>query len=172
MVIVTLSIIYYQDTQRGIVSIQTGQVARQDLVQVVTASGEIAPKNYVNISANSASRITAATRQAVLTLPIQALTVRPLNALAKTEPLDYLRKGSYFKNGEWKVEGVFVVQNNQAIFEPISTGITSAAHIEVTRSFDINTEIITGSYKVLRTLKSRAKVRVENNKDSSSRWNR
>ena len=43
---------------RGVVTVQTGKVAKQDLVSVVTASGEIKPKNYVNIGANAMGRIT------------------------------------------------------------------------------------------------------------------
>ena len=39
--------------QRGIVDVQTGRVVRQDLVASVTASGEIKPKNYINLGANT-----------------------------------------------------------------------------------------------------------------------
>ena len=39
--------------QRGIVDVQTGRVTRQDLVASVTASGEIKPKNYINLGANT-----------------------------------------------------------------------------------------------------------------------
>ncbi|HBY63641.1 MAG TPA: secretion protein HlyD, partial [Solibacterales bacterium] len=45
--------------QRGIVTVQTGKVQKQDLTSVVTASGEIKPKNYVNIGANVMGRITS-----------------------------------------------------------------------------------------------------------------
>src|SRR5690242_18776267 len=39
--------------ERGIVGVQTGSVARQDLTALVTASGEIKPKNYINLGANT-----------------------------------------------------------------------------------------------------------------------
>ena len=39
--------------QRGIVDVQTSRVSRQDLVASVTASGEIKPKNYINLGANT-----------------------------------------------------------------------------------------------------------------------
>jgi HlyD family secretion protein len=39
-------------SQRGIVVVQTGKAVRQDVVSIVTASGEIKPKNYINIGAN------------------------------------------------------------------------------------------------------------------------
>src|SRR5688572_1613771 len=42
---------------RGVVIVQTGKVARQDLTQTVTANGEIKPKKYVNISSNMMGRI-------------------------------------------------------------------------------------------------------------------
>jgi len=37
--------------QRGIVTVQTGKVGRTDLTSLVTASGEIKPRNYINIGA-------------------------------------------------------------------------------------------------------------------------
>lgn len=39
-------------SQRGIVVVQTGKAVREDLTSVVTASGEVKPKNYINIGAN------------------------------------------------------------------------------------------------------------------------
>ncbi|MGC2661853.1 MAG: efflux RND transporter periplasmic adaptor subunit [Bryobacteraceae bacterium] len=40
-------------SQRGIVTVQTGKVTRNDLASIVTASGEIKPRNYINIGANT-----------------------------------------------------------------------------------------------------------------------
>jgi HlyD family secretion protein len=40
-------------SERGIVIVQTGKVAREDLTAIVTASGEVKPRNYINIGANS-----------------------------------------------------------------------------------------------------------------------
>ena len=45
-------------SKRGLVTVQTGQVARGDLTAIVTASGEIKPKNYINIGANAIGDIT------------------------------------------------------------------------------------------------------------------
>src|SRR5215467_2653039 len=42
---------------RGIVAVQAGSVVRQDLTQTVSASGEIKPKKYVNVSSNMMGRI-------------------------------------------------------------------------------------------------------------------
>ena len=35
-------------SKRGVVTVQTGQVTRGDLAAIVTSSGEIKPKNYIN----------------------------------------------------------------------------------------------------------------------------
>jgi len=40
-------------SKRGIVAVQTGRVMRQDLASVVTASGEVKPRNYINIGTNA-----------------------------------------------------------------------------------------------------------------------
>jgi len=40
-------------SERGVVIVQTGKVTRSDLTSVVTASGEIKPRNYINIGANT-----------------------------------------------------------------------------------------------------------------------
>ena len=40
------------------IAVQTGTVARERIVQVVTASGEITPNNYINIGADQMGRIT------------------------------------------------------------------------------------------------------------------
>ena len=47
-----------QQSRKGVVTVQTGKVVREDLTSVVTASGEIKPKVYVNIGANAFGKIT------------------------------------------------------------------------------------------------------------------
>src|SRR5579859_2825388 len=44
--------------KKGVVTVQTGQVARQDVTSVVTASGEIRPKNYTNVVGQGIGLIT------------------------------------------------------------------------------------------------------------------
>ncbi len=41
------------------VTVQTGKVEKRDLVQVVTASGEVRPRRYVNVGANVSGRLVA-----------------------------------------------------------------------------------------------------------------
>src|SRR6516164_1143118 len=50
--------IIVHQSSKGVVTVQTGKAQRQDLAAVVTASGEIKPKTYVNIGANAFGKIT------------------------------------------------------------------------------------------------------------------
>ncbi|HUK16721.1 MAG TPA: efflux RND transporter periplasmic adaptor subunit [Bryobacteraceae bacterium] len=45
-------------SKRGVVTVQTGRALREDLTSQVTASGEIKPKNYINIGANAMGQLT------------------------------------------------------------------------------------------------------------------
>ena len=65
-------------SKRGVVTVQTGPVVRQDLTSQVTASGEIKPKNYINIGANAMGDITEL-------LVKEGDTVRKGQLLAKIE---------------------------------------------------------------------------------------
>ncbi len=44
--------------QRGIVTVQTGKVLREDLASVVTASGEVKPRYYISIGAEYSGQLT------------------------------------------------------------------------------------------------------------------
>src|SRR6202158_982162 len=45
-------------SSKNVTTVQSGKVQRQDLATVVSASGEIKPKNYVNVGANAFGKIT------------------------------------------------------------------------------------------------------------------
>jgi HlyD family secretion protein len=47
-------------------------------------------------------------------------------------------------------------------FVPVKTGITGSTDIEVTEGLKANDQIVTGSYKTLRTLKNGATVKIDN----------
>src|SRR6202795_2624659 len=51
------SIAVYQ-SRKGVVTVQTGKADRQDMASIVSASGEVRPKTYVNIGANAFGKIT------------------------------------------------------------------------------------------------------------------
>src|SRR5258705_6413785 len=45
-------------SRKGVVTVQTGKAESMDLASIVSASGEIKPKTYVNIGANAFGKIT------------------------------------------------------------------------------------------------------------------
>ena len=112
------------------------------------------------------SKITTATRHGILTIPIQALTVRQRGELepqAKkgvqaATALDPVKE----KQSKEEVQGVFVVTDGKALFRKVETGITGATDIEVLNGLKEGEEIITGTYKVIRTIRSGARVKVDN----------
>src|SRR5512145_2984452 len=67
---------------RSRVAVQTGKVAKKDLTSVVTASGEVRPKRYVNVGANVSGRI-------VTLLVKEGDSVRKGQALARIESERY-----------------------------------------------------------------------------------
>ena len=60
VVVILLAVVGFTvlQSRKGVVTVQTGKVVHEDLTSVVTASGEIKPKVYVNIGANAFGKIT------------------------------------------------------------------------------------------------------------------
>ncbi len=123
---------------------------------------------------STTARITTATRNGVLAIPIQALTVRQRGDLdtdkdkkkGKSKVVEASMKDAKDKpKGDPKeeIQGVFVLKNQkEAVFVPVTTGIAGTTDIEVTGGLKEGDEIVTGSYKTLRTLKNGASVKIDN----------
>ena len=114
---------------------------------------------------NATADITTAEKKAVLAVPVQAVVVREVGRDGEVlEP-----GGVQAAEGEPKAarprgeekEGVFLVSKGQALFKPVKTGITGETDIEVVDGLGPGDEIVIGSYKTLRTLKDKAKVKIE-----------
>jgi HlyD family secretion protein len=58
LVIAVATFVVIRRVNRGIVTVQSGRVIRQDLTALVTASGEIKPLNYTNVMAEGMGKIT------------------------------------------------------------------------------------------------------------------
>ena len=56
VLVIIVGFTVYQ-SRKNVVTVQTGKVAKQDLASMVSASGEIKPKTYVNIGANAFGKI-------------------------------------------------------------------------------------------------------------------
>ncbi|MCX6610493.1 MAG: efflux RND transporter periplasmic adaptor subunit [Acidobacteria bacterium] len=124
-----------------------------------------APPEEIRPGLSCTARITTATRPKALSIPIQALTVRQKGDLEPVKPGEKkpeTQSPAEMKAGKEEIQGVFVVKNGQATYKKVETGITGATEIEVTSGLGEGEEIITGSYKAIRTLRNDTKVKVDN----------
>ena len=111
------------------------------------------------------AKITTATREGALSIPIQALTVRQKGDLLRKADDDGPADAAEQLDEEERkkeLQGVFVVDGEKAVFREVGTGITGATDIEVLDGLAGGEEIITGSYKVIRTIRNEARVKVDN----------
>ena len=140
----------------------TSQEAK-DFKVVVTLSD---PPSDLRPGLSSTAKITTATRPNVVSVPIQALTVRSRADLdgkaGETGSVKAASAPAEASKSKEVVQGVFVIRNKKAEFVPVETGISGTTDIEVTKGLQEGDEVITGSYKVLRTLKPGTTVKVDN----------
>ena len=111
------------------------------------------------------ARVKTASRPNVVSVPIQALTTRTKADLARNPDDKNSVPGtvsSADKKLREEVAGVFTVDKGIAVFVPTTTGITGTTDIEVTSGLKEGDEIITGPYKVIKTIANKAKVKVDN----------
>jgi HlyD family secretion protein len=125
----------------------------------------IDPPAEIRPGLSCTAKIVTATRQNALTIPIQALTVRtkgdlepPAKDGKDAPPLDAAAE----KARKEEIQGVFLVNGEKAEFRKVETGITGATDIEVLSGLRDGDQIITGSYKVIRTIKNEAKIKIDN----------
>jgi HlyD family secretion protein len=126
------------------------------------------PPSEIRPGLSCTAKITTATRQNVLTIPIQALTVRQKGDL---EPKTPAKTGAEAaakvdpaveKARKEELQGVFVISGGKAMFRKVETGITGATDIEVLSGLKEGDEVITGTYQVIRTIRNEAQVKVDN----------
>ena len=125
---------------------------------------------------SATAKITSARRNNALVIPIQALVQRDAaveqdlvkNAGKKISSTP-ISGTSATKAKPVAVQGVYILKEDhrkqRTVFVPISTGITGATDIEVTSGLNVGDTIVTGRYKVLRSLKSAATVKPDNTPD-------
>jgi HlyD family secretion protein len=124
---------------------------------------------------STTAKITTAARNNVLTVPIQALSMRSKAQLqqekstpgsvhaAAPAPKEVASKDkSSNKDQKQDIQGVFIVRNKKAEFVPVATGIAGTSDIEVVNGLQEGDEVITGSYKILRTLRPGSGVKIDN----------
>ncbi|MCL6482335.1 MAG: secretion protein HlyD, partial [Firmicutes bacterium] len=135
------------------------------------------PPESLRPGLSTTAKIITAERKNVLSIPLQALAVRTRKELeqaadespersvalaaAHTEPAGT-------DPAKQEIQGVFVVREGRAIFVPVKTGITGITEIEITEGLQEGDEIITGSYRVLRSLRPGARIKVDNTRPAQA----
>src|ERR1700736_1800180 len=145
----------------------TASEEAKDFKVVVTVED---PPSDLRPGLSTTAKITTATRSQALAIPIQALTIRTRAQLEKQDtsagsvhaaapaPKETASKGQ--KDAD--IQGVFVLRNHKAEFVPVQTGVTGTTDVEVLDGLKDGDEVVTGSYKILRTLRPGASVKVDN----------
>lgn len=156
----------------------TGTEEAKDFKVVVTLD-ETAPELRPGLS--TTAKITTAHRPNVVTLPIQALVQRDPaieQAFEKNRGKNPSKSADPNASATPKgggVQGVYVIKKQKSDlfvrFVPVQTGIIGSTDIEVTSGLNPGEEVVTGRFKVLRTLHSGTRVKRDNTPetpDSSS----
>jgi HlyD family secretion protein len=152
--------------------VATGQQRATNFKVVVTITGEVP---NVRPGFTCTAVVTTATRQKVLSVPIQAMTLRemlvddkgqivpsatPAPGQGSTAPRPIgpveLKPGQQRK----ELEGVFIVKEGRAQFVAVKTGIAGEKYFEVLSGLKAGDEVITGPFASVRTLRDGAEVRV------------
>src|SRR5580704_7996587 len=142
------------------------QEARDFKVVVVVDN----PPEALRPGLSATAKIQTAHKKGVLTIPIQALAVRTKADIEEAEKAHggnvtlAASKPPATLDGQQKVDvqGVFVIRGKKAEFVPVQTGISGVTNIEITSGLKDDDEIVTGSYKALRTLRPGASIKVDN----------
>ncbi len=157
----------------------TGSQEARDFKVVVTMDH---PPLSLRPGLSCTSKVVTAEKSDALAVPIQALAMRSRKQLedaAKLASKDSSGSGvtlaaakpdqSHADAGQKDdIQGVFVVRNGKVTFVQVQTGISGVTDIEITGGLKEGDEIVTGSYKALRTLKPDTPVKVDNKTPVSS----
>jgi HlyD family secretion protein len=150
---------------------QTSTAQATNFKVVVTFDTEIAE---VRPGFTCTAEITTAKRADVISVPIQAATVREMVVDDKgnivRSPVDPKRRpgagavqASELKPGQTRkeLEGVFIVRDNKAEFVPVKTGIAGEKFFEVLTGLKEGDNVIVGPFASVRELADGAAVKVE-----------
>ncbi len=147
-------------------STNTGNQAKDFKVTVTLKD----PPPTLRPGLNATADIVTARKASVLAVPIQAVVVRQVDEAGKVvDPASFGAGAAETGTGDApptrrdlaEKEGVFVVAAGEATFRAVKTGILGDTDIEIVEGLKEGEEIVSGSYKTLRTLKDKAKVKPE-----------
>jgi HlyD family secretion protein len=112
--------------------------------------------------------VTVAERDSVVSVPIQALTVRRESALredaekrSSARVVEAAEPSDEGTRDDKEIEGVFVVESGRARFRPVKTGISSEKHFEILSGLEAGETVVTGDFKAIRELKPGQRVKIK-----------
>jgi HlyD family secretion protein len=128
------------------------------------------------------AEITTATRKNVVSVPIQALTVREMlyndkGEMVREQPQRRRRSNAVETpvsasnepppgHTRKETEGVFVVTDNKGVFTPVKVGIAGEQYFEVLNGLKAGDQVITGPFASVRELSDGGDVKLQqNNRD-------
>jgi HlyD family secretion protein len=143
----------------------TSSQEAKDFKVVITLDN---PPDNLRPGLSATAKVTTGSEHNALTIPIQALTMREKKDLEaqdnkpkSAKPADATPQTA--KKEEQDLQGVFVItKTKKAEFRVVETGLTGSTDIQVKSGLQEGDEIITGSYKVLKSLRNGAGVKVDN----------
>lgn len=133
------------------------------------------PPDTVRPGLSCTAKITVATRNDVVRVPIQALITRQRGDLEEaareaaqkgtkvpekdnSKPIDIAEQERLRE----EVTGVFEIKNGAAEFTEVKIGITGSTDIEITQGLEAGAQIMVGPYQTIRNLRPGTKVSVDN----------
>jgi len=138
----------------------TGVEEAKDFKVVVTLDQ---PSDELRPGLSCTAKIITASKDNALAIPIQALTMRDPKHLKDPGHVQTVSAASTDQQNAQMVQGVFVVRKekgkDRVHFVPVTTGVTGATDIEVTKGLQPGDRIVTGTYRVLRDLKEDSLVK-------------
>jgi HlyD family secretion protein len=154
----------------------TGQRQATTFKVVITLDEEVPD---VRPGFTCTAEITTATRNNVVAVPIQALTVREMlyndkGEMVREEP-QRRRRGNAVEtpvsasnepppgHTRKETEGVFVVSNGRGVFMPVKVGVAGEQYFEVLSGLKPGDEVITGPFASVRELSDGGEVKVQQN---------
>jgi HlyD family secretion protein len=124
------------------------------------------PPNNLRPGLSATAKVTTAMRSSALAIPIQAVTVRKPAELKPASGNGSVQAATAAPSNptesKTEIQGVFVVHNRKVEFVPVQTGISGSNDTEVLSGLKEGDEIVTGPYKVLRTLHPGNTIKVDN----------
>ena len=145
---------------------QTGAASGGSTDRAVDFDVEITldkPPAAIRPDLSATARIVTDTRKQSLAIPIIALTVREHEDVpneAKTPPASApIGAMTAAERKKKEREGVFVVRNGIASFQPVKVGIAGDEHFEVLSGLKAGDTVVAGPYQAVRDLKDSTRVR-------------